>query len=203
MSQPDSPDVDVAALRHAGEVVDSNACQNATKRLLLRMPEQLALELAQQQVSARWTLFERHQPGVEWPLRFIEAAKKPGMQESLVWPDDDDFAGPGANNFIRAVEYLWGASHALNDDEKRVTALVDSIANAIMSERLENWGARHPEQWSRWYQDMMEGKRRVENQRSQREMVLGTEGMKVGRKAWLALADELEKVLRNREGTAS
>ncbi|MFE8604960.1 hypothetical protein [Archangium violaceum] len=203
MSQPDITDVDVAALRRAGEVVDSNACQDAIMRLMLRMPAQRALELAQQQVASRWTLFERHQPGVEWPLRFIEAAKKPDMQEQLVWPDDDDFAGPGANNFIRAVEYLWSASRILNDDEKRVTALVDAIANAIMSERLENWGARHPSQWRRWYQDMMEGWRRVENQRMQRDMVLGPEGMKVGRAAWLALADELEKAVRDREGTAS
>ncbi|HEX5750852.1 MAG TPA: hypothetical protein VFZ09_31800 [Archangium sp.] len=203
MSQPDFTDVDVAALRRAGEVVDSKACQDALRRLLLRMPAPRAWELARQQVASRWTLFERHQPGVEWPLRFIEAAKNPGVREQLEWPDDDDFAGPGANNFIRAVEYLWGASRILNDDEKRVTALVDAIANAIMSERLEDWGARHPSQWRRWYQDMMEGGWRVENQRMQREMVLGPEGMKVGRAAWLALADDMERAVRHREGTAS
>ncbi|QRK12028.1 hypothetical protein JQX13_19475 [Archangium violaceum] len=195
MSQSDSRDVDVVALRHAGEVVDSNACQDATKSLLLRIPAHQALELTQRQVASRWSLFERHQPGVTWPLEFIEDSARIGMKDGLVWPDDDDFTGPGANNFIRAVKHLWDASRILDDDEERVTALVDSIANVIMAERLETWGARHLEQWSRWYQVRMEGKRRVESQRLQREMVLGTESVDVGRRAWLELADVLEKAL--------
>ena len=160
MSQPDARDADIAALRNAGEVGDSNACQDATRRLLLRIPAPRALELTQQQVAARWPLVERHQSGVMWPLRFVEDATAIGRRDAWVWPADDDFAGPGANNFIRAVDHLWESSRILNDDEKRVTALVDSIANAIMAERLENWGARHLEQWSRWYQEMMSGERR-------------------------------------------
>lgn len=203
MAEPDSRDADVLALRHAGEASDSNACQEATKRLLLRIPAQRALELTRQEVAARLPGFEHHQPGVTWPREFLDAVSQAGRWDGRDWPDTDAFTGPGANNFLRAVEHLWEASRISDDDEKRVSALVRAIANAIMAEKLEDWGSRHPEQWAHWYREKMEGTRRVENQRLQRDMVLGSDGRSIGRRAWLNVAEQLEKALNHPSGAGT
>lgn len=198
MTEPDSRDADVLALRRAGEAADSNACQEAVRRLLLRVPAPRALEVTRQVVAARLPGFERHQPGVTWPRELIDAVRRTGRWQGHTLPEADAFTGPGANNFIQAVESLWEARHLADDDEKRVTALVRAIANAIMAEKLEAWGSHHFEQWALWYRETMEGQRRVENQELQREMVLGPEGRRIGRRAWLEVAESLDKAISER-----
>ena len=198
MTQFGSVDDDVLALRRAGELGDWNSCLDATRRLLIRLPAEKALGVIQEQVAARLPGFERHQPGVTWPRGLVEAVTGVRMLNSWNWPEDDEFPGPGANNFISAVENLWKASRSADDDEKRVGSLVRAVASAIMAEKLENWGARHIEQWRHWYGQASDQDDRMEQLRLQEQMVFGPEGTEIGRKAWLRLADALEMALLGR-----
>jgi hypothetical protein len=191
-----SPKAELLALRQAAEDEDWSDCLEETRRLLRRLPVERALELTQKQVAARLPVFERHQPGVTWPREFIEAAIHPDRRASLVWSDDYDFDGPGANNFIRAVSNLWEACLITGDEPKRLEVLEAAIAGAIMAEEVESFGARHLEQWKHWYHEPPET-RGEEYNRFRDARVNDPEARSVGRKAWLGLADELEKALRN------
>lgn len=198
MTQFNSVDGDILALRRAGDMGDWNSCLDATRRLLSRLPAKEALGLIKNQVAARLPGFEYHQPGVTWPRELIETVIEAGTPDGWCWPDDDEFPGPGANNFISAVEHLWRASQNEDDNEKRIGCLVRAVASAIMAEKLEKWGTRHFEQWQRWYKQALDQDERMVQLRLQEQMVFGSEGTEIGRKAWLEVADALEIALRDR-----
>ena len=136
MTDPSSAATEMKALRFAASTRDWNACRDATRSLLRRLPPHRALELVREQVERRVPIFERHQPAVTWPREFIRVAtgtSYPG-EAARRWPDESDFPGPGANDFTLAVEDLWLASRALNDTEKPM-----SICRLIRRDTRSGW----------------------------------------------------------------
>jgi hypothetical protein len=108
---------------------------------------------------------------------------------------EDEFPGPGANNFISAVRALWEASRLLEDTRRCAEALVNAFAGSIMGEKLEHWGSRHPEAWARWYQLASSGS----DDTSRFNILISSsrdpEAVAVQRGAWLEVADRLEAAL--------
>jgi hypothetical protein len=197
MSEPQSAERELQALRLAAERRDRNGCWEATQKLLRRLPVHLALPLVRDFVCRRVPAFERHQPGVRWPRAFIEAVSETGLaDEGRPWPEaESDFPGPGANSFIRAVEALREACRFIEDEQRRSQLLAKAMERALNAERLEHWGARHPEIWARWYQlasTGLEDPRLVEIQLT---IMKDSEAMRVEREAWSEAAQRLEEAL--------
>lgn len=190
------PTEELQSLRLAAAQGSWNGCQAATEQLLLRLPLLRALALARDFVASRLPLFERHHPAVRWPREFIESVCEPkAVHEARRWPQDDDFPGPGANNFISAVQALWDARQQAADQHSWPAALAAAIAGTIMAERNEYWGSRNPDAWARWYQlapdsdDTNELKTLIAI--AQEPAV-----MRVERAAWSEVAERLEGALR-------
>jgi hypothetical protein len=197
MSETQSPEQELAALRLAAEHQDRNACWDATRKLLHRLPARIALQFSQDFVARRLHCFERHQPGVSWPREFIESISETRpAASSKTWPEaEDDFAGPGANSFTSAVEALWKASRFAEDEQQRSELLADAIVGAINAERLEYWGSQHPDMWALWYQLVSTGLEDPRIVNIQITIKKDPEAMRVEKEAWTEAAHHLEEAL--------
>lgn len=198
MSETPSPEQELDALRLAAERQDRNACWDATRKLLHRLPARLALQFSQNFVARRLPSFERHQPGVSWPREFIASISEPGTAaDGKTWPEaEDDFPGPGANTFTSAVEALWKAGRFAEGEQRRSELLADAIVGAINAERLEYWGSQHPEMWALWYQlasTELDNPRTTEIQIT---IMTDPGAMRVERAAWSEAIQHLEEALR-------
>jgi hypothetical protein len=199
MSEPPVPEEELQSLRLAAERRDRNGCWDATRKLLRQLPAQLALGLARDFVARRLPVFERHQPGVRWPRAFIEAVSQKGVpDDGSAWPEaEDDFSGPGANSFTSAVEALWKAGRFRSDSQKFGELLADAIVGAVNAERLEHWGARHPEVWALWYQIASTGLEDPRMVEIQLTIMRDPEAVRVEQEAWLEATQLLEETLKN------
>jgi hypothetical protein len=135
--------VQLDALIHAAHARDWNAARAAVEALVASLPADAAIALARAEVVRRLPAFEAHHPGSAWPRSYLEG--EPGV-EAIV---EDEWPGPGGNNFASAIAHLDDAVHAT--DAARPAHVVDAIASAIMAEISAAWGARFPERWRGWY----------------------------------------------------
>ncbi|XXF77817.1 hypothetical protein P2318_32920 [Myxococcaceae bacterium GXIMD 01537] len=200
MAEEDSLNAKLRALRHAADRGDWNACSEATEALLPHLPMARALELTRAQVERRLPAFERHQPGVTWPRAFLEALRAPedsGDEERGWPPGEDEFPGPGANTFIRALDALRRARRPTTHEAQRVTALVEAIQSAILAEKTEAWGARHPDRWAFWYENALSDEPGVEQARTQvlLDMARDPESVRLKRAGWRDVADRLAEAM--------
>lgn len=190
------PIEELASLRLAVAQGSWNSCQAATEKLLLWLPFPKASALVRNFVASRLPLFERHHPAVRWPREFIESdyELKAG-HEPRQWPQDDDFPGPGANNFISAVRVLWSVHQHVADPHSSATALAAAIGGTIMAERNEFWGSRDPDAWANWYQLAPDSD---DPSRFKTLIAVAKDPavMNIERAAWLEVADMLEAALR-------
>lgn len=136
-------------LVRAARARDWATARAATEALVAAMPAEDAVALARAEVARRLPAFEAHHPDATWARAYLEGA--PGGAVVT----DDEWPGPGGNNFAAAVEALDRAAHAT--DATRPTQVVEAIASAIMAELAAAWGARFPERWRRWYVDARGG----------------------------------------------
>lgn len=198
MSERESVEVELRELRSGVDQRGSDACREATAKLLRRMSPTQALEVARQQVERSLPAFERHQPGVTWPRDFLESLRvsDPLGEDGYVWPwENDEFAGPGANNFIAGLDALWRARRLPGDDSQRWELLVDAINNAVLAEMVEAWGARHPEEWRHWLWRGPDYESHPDRGRIQATMMTAPETLRLKREGWLYTADRLAEAL--------
>jgi hypothetical protein len=188
---------ELQALRRAADQGDWNGCRDATERLMLRLPVRQAVKLTHEQVARRISMFERHHPHVPWVRAFIEASGGGGAEvEGREWPEaENDFSGPGANTFTGAVESLWRGSLSLDDPRECVEHLVDAISGAIMAERVESWGLRHPGLWASWFRLATEGNGDPALTDIQVHMMEDPEAARLQREAWMDVAQRLEEAV--------
>jgi hypothetical protein len=196
--QPEGEDADLLALREAVERQEGNSYLFMARRLLSRMPLAAAMRLSLEQVSLRLPVFERHQPEVTWPRQLVEALASATLPADWRLPEDLDFPGPGASNFISAMEELWLASLALTDETRCVELLVSAIADALVTEAIEAWCSRHPEEWARY--EHLSSHAETEWEESERidihlKRVQSKEYTGAVRQSWLALAARCAQVL--------
>lgn len=195
-SVPHGQDPDLLALQQAAERREWDSCRFVTRRLLARLPLQQAVALTWEQVARRLPAFERHQPGVTWPRQFIESLSAGGGGEGWTWPEDDGpFPGPGANTFIEAVYDLWQAARVLTGREERLEGMVDAISRVIRVDVAEDWGARHPEQWSLWYRSALSEEPSAEAQDILLEMSTTPEALHLERQGWRDVAASCAQAL--------
>lgn len=198
MAEQDAVGAELQALRRAADANALNDCRDALEKLLRRLPPAQALELARQQVERRLPLFERQQPGVLWPRDFLESLRvaDPSGEDGRRWPwEDDEFPGPGANTFIRGIDELWRARRLTADEPRRIEALVDAIAAAIIAEETDAWGARNPERWAYWYESAGTGEADPERGRILLACSLDPESVRIKREGWHEVADRLAEAL--------
>lgn len=195
MSEPQSLEAEFRTLHLASERFDRNSCWGATQRLLRRLSARQAVLLVREFVTRRLPVFERHQPGVHWPREFIDASA-PGLADGRTWPEgEDDFSGPGANSFTSAVEALWKASLSTQEEQRRSELLADALVGALNAERVEHWGARHPERWALWYRlasSGLEDPRMVEIQLT---ILRDPDARRIEKEAWKEAAQLLKEAL--------
>ena len=189
-------------MRLAAERADWNSCADATKPLLLQLPPLQAVRLTRDFVASRLPAFERQQPGVHWPRNLLKAVTEeaPDSNEGA-WQFEDEFTGPGGNNFAKAVESLWIAS-LLEDEQQRAAELMNALSEAIMTERVEHWGSRYPKEWSLWYQLVWSEEDDRLKTEIQISMLRNPEVMRLGRAGWLEVADRLEAALHQSSGSS-
>lgn len=198
MTEPSSLEESLQSLRSAANQRDWNGCRAPLEKPLLRLPARRAVSLVRAQVLHRLPVFERHHPGVRWPREFIESiATEAAPSDKREWPEsEDDFPGPGANNFTSAVESLWSASLHTEDSRQCAAELVDAISGAIMAEYVEHWGARHPREWALWYKLALSGESDPRLTDIQLAMLRDADVRTLVRASWLEVADRLEAALR-------
>jgi hypothetical protein len=198
MTEPSSIEESLQALRVAAERLDWNGCRAASEKLLRRLPPRRSVLLTRDQVMRRLPGFERHHPGVRWPRGFVESIDaETALSDKRAWPEaEDDFPGPGANNFTSAVESLWKASQLMADEWQCAAALSNAISAAIMAERIEHWASRHPREWGLWYELALSGEGDPRMTDIQLAMMRDPGVQQLERAAWLDLADQLEAALR-------
>ena len=196
MNEKNPLEQDVQALRLAAQAGDWDSCRNATQALLMRLPTHHAIRLTRDFVARRLPAFERQQPAVHWPRELLElvTAEAPASGERR-WPDDE-FPGPGGNSFAKAVDSLWNANLRREDARQCTAELVDSLSRSIMAETDEHWGSSHPAEWALWYQLVWSDDYDPRMTAIQRAMASDPEVNRLGRAAWLELADQLEAALR-------
>jgi hypothetical protein len=197
MTEPSSSHEELRALRLAAEQRDWNGCRDASKKLLLRLACGRALLLTRDHVMRRLPVFERHHPSVQWPREFIESIGGGPASIKQAWPEqEDEFRGPGANNFTTAVESLWKASRLTADEQQCASELVNALSGAIMAESTEAWGSRHHDEWALWYQLASSGESDPRISAIQLVMARDSEAAAVQRTGWLEVAERLEGALR-------
>jgi hypothetical protein len=197
MTKPSSSNEELRTLRLAAERGDWNGCRAASEKLLCQLPCRRALGLIRTQVMRRLPTFERHHPDVRWPRDFISSVDGESAHTEQTWPEtEDEFRGPGANNFTSAVEALWKASRLTDDEWQCASELVNALAEAIMAESTEHWGSQYPEEWALWYQLALEGEADPRMTDLQLAMRRNSEVKSLERTAWLEVADQLEAALR-------
>jgi hypothetical protein len=188
---------EVQALRSAAEEGGWNQCRAATEVLLLRLPTSRAVQLARDFIADRLPVFERQQPGVLWPRELLGAVREKGSSSrERIWPEEDEFSGPGGNSFKKAVESLWHGSLRTDDTRQCTADMVDAISSAIMAERVEHWGSRHPKEWALWYELALSGESDPRMTDIQLAMLKDPALKRLKRDAWLELAERLEAALR-------
>jgi hypothetical protein len=199
MTEPSSIDETLQALRLAAERLDWNGCRAASEKLMLWLPMRRAVLLTHDQIRRRLPLFERHQPGVHWPREFIASIDAESVpRDKRSWPEaEDDFPGPGANSFTSAVASLWKAHQLMTDGQQCALVLVNALSGAIMAERVEHWGSRHPTEWALWYELALSGESDPRMTDIQLAMMRDPDVKRLERAAWLEVADRLEEALRS------
>jgi hypothetical protein len=197
MDEQSSLEREIQDLRSAAERGVWNSCRDAAEALLLRLAAAHAVRLTHDFVARRLPVFERQQPGLSWPRELLAVlAGERSSNEGRKWPEEDEFPGPGANSFKKAVESLWRASLSMSDTKQRTVELVDAISGAIMSERVEHWGSRHPKEWALWYQLAVAGDGDPRTTDILLAMKNDPDVQRLQRAAWLEVTDTLEAVLR-------
>jgi hypothetical protein len=197
MGEQSSLGQEVQALQLLAERGDWNACRAATEALLLRLPASHAVRLTRDFLERRLPAFERQQPGVLWPRELLALAEGTGPSASnRVWPFEDEFPGPGANGFTKALECLWLANQRMTDVKRCVAELVDAISDAILAETSEHWGSRHPEEWAIWYRLASSFESSPRTADIQLAKMRDPDVKRLKRAAWLELAGSLEAALR-------
>ncbi len=197
MNEHSPLDQEVQALRSAAEEGGWNQCRAAAEVLLLRLPTSRAVQLARDFIADRLPVFERQQPGVLWPRELLDVVRKnDSFSRARSWPEEDEFSGPGGNSFLKAVESLWDGSRRTNDAQQCTPNLVDAISRAIMAERVEHWGSRHPKEWALWYELALSGESDPRMTDIQIAMMKDPELKRLKRTAWMELADRLEAAQR-------
>jgi hypothetical protein len=88
----------------------------------------------------------------------------------------------------------------MGDARQRIEVLVDALANAILAEMIEGWGARNPAEWARRYQLGRTGDAEPAVYELQAAIVNDPETLRIKRAAWLDVADQLEAVLAPQGG---
>jgi hypothetical protein len=193
---------EVQALRLAAERGNWNSCRDAVEALLVRFPPRDAVRLTRDFVARRLPVFERQQPGVNWPRELLEVVGDKSST-SRRWPEEDEFPGPGGNSFTKAVESLWSASLRIEDARECIAELMSALSRAILAESTEYWGSRHPEEWALWYRLAMEGNADPRTGRILMAMARDPDVKRLERAAWMEAADQLEAALRGRAGTSA
>jgi hypothetical protein len=202
MNDQNSFEPDVHALRVAAERGDPNACRDATEALLRRLPTDNAVRLTRDFVSRRLPAFERQHPSVHWPRELLETVtQEDSVSEGRSWPDDE-FPGPGGNSFAKAVESLWIASLRVENAQQCSAELVNSLSWAIMTEKVEHWGSRHPREWALWYQLVWRDDDDPRKTDIMMAMAADPDVKRLARAGWLEVADRLEAALRETTGSA-
>jgi hypothetical protein len=200
MDEQHSLEQDVQALRLAAEQGDWNACRNATEKLLVRLPTIHAVRFVRDFVLCRLPVFERQHPGVSWPRGLLElVGEEEPIGRDKTWPGEDEFSGPGANSFAKAVESLWNAWLRTEDARQCIPELVSAISRAIMAERVEYWGARHSQKWALWYQLALNGDSDPRITEILTAMASDPDVKRLQRKAWQEVADKLAGTLHGVE----
>ncbi len=196
MNDQNSLEQALQTLQLVAERGDWNSSRDATEALLLRLPTSHAVRLTRDFVARRLPAFERHQPGVHWPRELLEAVTEEGSASSgRRWSFGDNFPGPGSASFANAVECLWRASLRREDARQCAAELVEALSGAIMAERSEHWGSRHPEEWARWYQLAWSEEDNRRMTEIQLEMMRDPDVKRLERAGWLEVADRLEAAL--------
>lgn len=201
MTERDSIERELEALRHAAARDDPNRAMDAAAKLLRRLAPTTALELARKRLERFLAAFERHQPGVTWPRELLESLRAParqGEENQAEWDwSDADFPGPGANSFINGVDRLWRAYRLAPGDSRRIELLVDAIAASIQAEGAEAWGTRHPTRWAFWYENAFTEEPAVSRERTQvlLDLQRDSETVRRTRAAWLDVANQLAEAL--------
>ena len=202
MNDQNSLEQGIQAMRLAAERGDWNSCRNATEALLLRLPTSHAVRLTRDFVASRFPSFERQQPGVHWPRELLEVVtQEDSASEEKSWPDDE-FPGPGGNSFAKALESLWIASLRRQDARQCAAELVGALSRAIMTEKVEHWGSRHPKEWALWYQLVWSEEDDRRKTEIQLAMMTDPDVKRLGRAGWLEVADRLEAALRESAGSS-
>lgn len=202
MNDQNSLEPDVQALRVAAERGDPNACRAATEALLRRLRTDDAVRLTRDFVSRRLPAFERQQPGVHWPRELLETVtREDSFSEERSWPDDE-FPGPGGNSFAKAVESLWSASLRMENVQQCIAELVNALSWAIMAEKVEHWGSRHPREWALWYELVWRDDDDPRKTDIMMAMAADPDVKRLARAGWLEVADRLEAELRATAGSA-
>jgi hypothetical protein len=203
MKDQNSLEQGIQAMRLVAERGDWNSSRDATEALLLRLPTSHAVRLTRDFVARRLPVFERQQPGVHWPRELLEVVTEEGSASSgRSWSFGDNFPGPGSASFANAVECLWRASLRREDALQCAAELVDALSGAIMAERSEHWGARHPKEWALWYQLAWSGDNNRRTTEIQIAMMRDPDVKRLERAGWLEVADRLEAALRESAGSS-
>lgn len=198
MAEQESIEAELQSLRRAADQGDWNGCCDALENLLRRLAPARAMELARQQVERRLPLFEQQNPTVTWPRDFIENLRvaDASAEGGRKWPwENDEFPGPGANNFTHGIDELWRARRLPASDPRRVEMMVSAIATVILAEATSTWGARHPDQWAYWYASIMSGEADPRQGRIMLACSQDPESVRIKREAWHEVADRLSEAL--------
>lgn len=129
------------ALRAAAPAGEWEHTRRVLAETVARLPSAEALALAADFLTERLPLLERVRPGDHWGRR--------ALADEAVGPPDE-YAGPGANNLVKGIEHLISARR-VDDPERRLRHVVDSLCEAVMATVVAVWGATHPVEWAGWY----------------------------------------------------
>lgn len=125
--------------------------------ILRLLPYRESLRVTLDQVGRQLPNFECNYANHSGPRDILEQLKVkvnsdlPITNFPLASPDlDKDYASPGDNSFIAAINY---AVDSINhyDSDRSVDFLADAIENAIMSELDRVWGEKNLKDWNAWY----------------------------------------------------
>lgn len=119
---------------------DWNRCRAALGASLSALSPEQQLTLAEASIADALPGFFRHHPNDTW----VRAA----LDEQTRTPAPE-YAGPGGNNVVHAVEALQQCRAASGDAARRAHA-EEVVASSIMARLVECWGRHFPERWQQW-----------------------------------------------------
>ncbi len=146
------PQRDLDALRDAAHSRDPEARQFLLKSLLLKLEFFGAMAVAAAQVYPFMDAFEAHYPEETWPRQLIMGIINFGQSPDESIPEmalQQDFAMPGAGNFLKAIHDIAQAMQARHQLQARIGFLVSATVNAAMAQVVHGWYAERPDDWAR------------------------------------------------------